>query len=106
MIRRQPTTISLTAEDLAELEGELEESKLQRELKAQQRNLLRSSAVVANHSSSERPVVPTGGTHESPLGKISPRVPGGETQRPPSESFNGRAEGPSLAGNNPFYTER
>lgn len=46
MIRRQPTTIQLTQEDLLQLEEELEEHRLQQQIRSQQRNLLRSSTKV------------------------------------------------------------
>ncbi|BAO40372.1 hypothetical protein C6P41_002626 [Kluyveromyces marxianus] len=44
MLRRDPTVLSLTADDISELQEHLEEYKLQREIKAQHLNLLRSSS--------------------------------------------------------------
>ncbi|SCU85082.1 LAFA_0D13784g1_1 [Lachancea sp. 'fantastica'] len=110
MIRRQPTTLSLTAEDVADLEAELEESRLQRELKAQQRNLHRASGTIPHRSNNEVSMaLAQEDGHNSPLRKMAPRVSGINEQRPPSETRNGRLEGSAsqtAPGGNPFYTER
>ncbi|SCV01188.1 LANO_0F10572g1_1 [Lachancea nothofagi CBS 11611] len=106
MIRRLPTAISLTPEDLIELEEELEEFKLQREIKAQQRNLRRSATVVADQDDAAQiPAAVRNTMQESPLKKEMSHN-GSSVQRPLSQSFNGVVEGPSTFSRNPFYTER
>ncbi|CUS23556.1 LAQU0S10e03114g1_1 [Lachancea quebecensis] len=101
MIRREPTVISLSPEDLAELEEELEEFKLQREIKAQQRNLQRSATVLAESDllETEAPIR-SGVAHESPLQK-----PAGQQApyRPPSQSVNA---GPNAPRSNPFFSQQ
>ncbi|CAR23241.1 hypothetical protein ACU8KH_02775 [Lachancea thermotolerans] len=101
MIRREPTVIGLSPEDLAELEEELEEFKLQREIKAQQRNLQRSATVLAEADllESEAPVRDDT-THESPLQKpLGQQAP----HRPPSQSVNA---GPHAPRSNPFFSQQ
>ncbi|CEP60623.1 anaphase promoting complex subunit CDC26 LALA0_S01e15214g [Lachancea lanzarotensis] len=111
MIRRQPSTLGLTAEDVADLEAELEESRLQRELKTQQRNLHRASGGAAyNRSTNELSTALPRDSHDSPLRKMPPRASVVDEQRPPSETHNSRLEGShsqtAAGGSNPFYTER
>lgn len=100
MIRRQPTTISLSPEDLVELEEELEEFKLQREIKAQQRNLQRSATVVAGSDRVGSHIGNgNGDTQGSPLQKPSQQS---NSQRPLSQTVNAGSGG---ARNNPFFAE-
>ncbi|AGO11685.1 AaceriADL091Cp [[Ashbya] aceris (nom. inval.)] len=46
MLRREPTTIQLTSDDLAELQDNLEEFKLLQQIKSQHMDLVRSSTRV------------------------------------------------------------
>ncbi|AET39413.1 anaphase promoting complex subunit CDC26 Ecym_4353 [Eremothecium cymbalariae DBVPG len=48
MLRREPTTIQLTSDDLAELQDNLEEFKLQQQVKSQHMDLIRSSTRVGH----------------------------------------------------------
>ncbi|CDH09070.1 uncharacterized protein ZBAI_00854 [Zygosaccharomyces bailii ISA1307] len=46
MLRRPPTTLKLTQDDVSELIAELEEEKLQQRIQSQRKNLIRSSTRV------------------------------------------------------------
>ncbi|SCU97756.1 LADA_0H08108g1_1 [Lachancea dasiensis] len=106
MIRRQPTAISLTSEDIVELEEELEEFRLQREIKAQQRNLQRSATRLAAEDLKQTMPLHDYVAQKSPLQKLS--RPDVGVPRPPSESLNVANEGTTGTtgtNHNPFYTE-
>ncbi|SCW01165.1 LAFE_0D06524g1_1 [Lachancea fermentati] len=107
MIRRQPSTINLTQEDVLELQDELEEQKLQTQIRSQQRNLQRSGTIPESFSE-QRPDTKTDSTSLSgtPLDK---NIADDNSQRRPSHaSIDAESRSPAQISraipNNPFYT--
>ncbi|CDO96598.1 unnamed protein product [Kluyveromyces dobzhanskii CBS 2104] len=76
MLRREPTVLSLTSDDILELQDHLEEYKLQREIKAQHLNLVKSSANIIE-SAEMKGATNVNGTHNHSLlyslNKTTPR---------------------------------
>lgn len=117
MLRRPPTTLQLSQDDVAELIAELEEEKLQLRIKSQRKNLTRSSTRLEPGITEERNLAEPANLDSS--FQISPldgkRLQLDPADGPPSASLNWSNRqnvGMNTSGNgtnvegNPFYNSQ
>ncbi|QLQ80537.1 hypothetical protein HG537_0D05380 [Torulaspora globosa] len=109
MLRRPPTTLQLSQDDVAELIAELEEEKLQLRIQSQRKNLTRSSARLEPDTDEGRKS--TESTSIDSSFQISPldgkRLQPDPTDGAPSASVNWANRQPNAnAEGNPFYNSQ
>ncbi|QEU58019.1 Cdc26 [Kluyveromyces lactis] len=75
MLRRDPTVLSLTSDDISELQEHLEEYKLQREIQTQHQDLLKSSVKMSRLAEIEGIPNPSATRNDSLLHSLHKMTP-------------------------------
>lgn len=108
MLRREPTVLGLASDDISELQEHLEEYKLQREIKAQHKNLIRTSAKAASRQSAEEISDPALGSNDANPYSLHNRSPSGPKGIISTAGFALNEPNSNTANtqdiSNPFYT--